>query len=56
LVNRDWKLSPKAYADTKDILQRGTIATDWKIYGKTGSSTNILAHHAKSATVNGIVS
>ncbi|MFI4957258.1 MAG: class D beta-lactamase [Gammaproteobacteria bacterium] len=41
LVNHDWKLSSAAYNDTKDILQRGTIADDWKLFGKTGSATPI---------------
>jgi len=41
LVNHEWKLSSSAYSNTKDILQRGTLNDNWKLYGKTGSFTPI---------------
>lgn len=39
IVNKDLKLSAQTYSDTKAIIERGTIADGWKLYGKTGSST-----------------
>lgn len=38
LVHHEFKLSSSAYTNTIDVLQRGTVGNDWKLYGKTGSA------------------
>jgi beta-lactamase class D OXA-29 len=38
-LDKKWPLSASAYSYTREILDRGMLYQQWKLYGKTGSAT-----------------